>query len=220
MSNMALPVTPEQLYDQVSPVAGRMVYREEALCLYRAAQQFRGGLALEIGSFKGLSTVMLVSGLANGTLISIDPHEGVRDTTSETPPEDFTLAAFHSVLRSVQMDELVAVLPTTSLRAIGLVRRLLHDRMLDLLFIDGSHRYEDVLADLRLYVPLLKQGGTLVMDDLGYGTVGKAWSDWGWQTQIQPMDLRPWGITDGVHKREHEGCIHKMFFGTKRCQPG
>jgi hypothetical protein len=35
----------------------------------------------------------------------------------------------------------------------------------DILYIDGCHDYEVVCADIDNYVPLLKQGGVLVMDD-------------------------------------------------------
>jgi hypothetical protein len=35
----------------------------------------------------------------------------------------------------------------------------------DIIFIDGSHDYEDVCSDLDNYYPLLKRGGCLVMDD-------------------------------------------------------
>lgn len=35
----------------------------------------------------------------------------------------------------------------------------------DLLYIDGGHDYETVKADLRNYLPLLKEGGYLVIDD-------------------------------------------------------
>ena len=36
----------------------------------------------------------------------------------------------------------------------------------DLIYIDGSHAYEDVLHDLRLSTPLLVEGGILCGDDL------------------------------------------------------
>lgn len=35
----------------------------------------------------------------------------------------------------------------------------------DLLYIDGSHTYEDCLSDLKNYAPMVKHGGWLVIDD-------------------------------------------------------
>jgi len=38
--------------------------------------------------------------------------------------------------------------------------------MFDLIFIDGNHRFDDVLTDFYLYAPLCSMGGTIVFDDL------------------------------------------------------
>jgi len=35
----------------------------------------------------------------------------------------------------------------------------------DVIYVDGSHKYSDVLFDLSTYAPLVKSGGYLVMDD-------------------------------------------------------
>jgi cephalosporin hydroxylase len=35
----------------------------------------------------------------------------------------------------------------------------------DVLYIDGGHTYEVVMSDLKNYLPILKVGGTLVIDD-------------------------------------------------------
>ena len=41
-------------------------------------------------------------------------------------------------------------------------------REIDLLFIDGNHRYEKVIVDYGIFVPKLRHDGVLVMDDI-YG---------------------------------------------------
>ncbi|MEL6149249.1 MAG: class I SAM-dependent methyltransferase [Chloroflexota bacterium] len=45
---------------------------------------------------------------------------------------------------------------------------------IDLLFIDGDHAYEGVSRDLRLYLPHLRPGGTLIMHDSAYPPVRRA----------------------------------------------
>lgn len=42
------------------------------------------------------------------------------------------------------------------------------DEEFDLVYIDGGHRYEEVAADLRMYAPLVRTGGYLVVDDAGF----------------------------------------------------
>lgn len=53
--------------------------------------------------------------------------------------------------------------PQTSTNAARLLRK--KDVQADLIYIDGSHEYEDVLADLEAYWPLLRAGGIMFGDD-------------------------------------------------------
>ena len=43
--------------------------------------------------------------------------------------------------------------------------QMFDDASIDFLFIDGSHEYEDVKEDLRLWLPKVKSGGTLAGHD-------------------------------------------------------
>lgn len=49
------------------------------------------------------------------------------------------------------------------------VARILEGRLVDLLFIDGDHSYEGVAADLRLYSPFVRDGGSIVFHDIAPG---------------------------------------------------
>lgn len=49
----------------------------------------------------------------------------------------------------------------------GLIR-ILKDRKIDLLMIDGDHRYEGVKEDWKLYSPLVKKNGLIVFHDIVY----------------------------------------------------
>ena len=46
------------------------------------------------------------------------------------------------------------------------VRQHLGIERLDVLFIDGDHRYEGVKADYNMYAPLLRAGGLLILHDI------------------------------------------------------
>jgi predicted O-methyltransferase YrrM len=45
---------------------------------------------------------------------------------------------------------------------------ILDGRGIDLLFIDGDHRYKGVKKDFQLYSPLVKQNGLIVFHDIIY----------------------------------------------------
>jgi predicted O-methyltransferase YrrM len=46
------------------------------------------------------------------------------------------------------------------------LRKVLGDRPIDLLFIDGDHRYEGVKADFEMYSPLVRPGGSIAFHDI------------------------------------------------------
>jgi|SRR5215469_9668416 len=70
------------------------------------------------------------------------------------------------------------------------ILRQLSSRHFDVIYIDGGHRYEEVLEDLNCYSRLASTGGYLVLDDAscnqpgskfwkGHGSVSRAAEEWG-----------------------------------------
>jgi hypothetical protein len=70
------------------------------------------------------------------------------------------------------------------------VYQQLTNRLFDVIYIDGGHRYEQVLEDLTKYSRLVRSGGYLVLDDAscnqpgsrfwkGHESVSRAVADWG-----------------------------------------
>jgi predicted O-methyltransferase YrrM len=55
-------------------------------------------------------------------------------------------------------------------RTLEKVRKLLADRALDLLFVDGDHSYDGVKKDFEMYSPLVARGGTIAFHDIVEGT--------------------------------------------------
>ncbi len=141
-------------------------YRQDLALLYLLARDVPGpGLTVEIGSFKGLATVVLASGGRDGghePVHTVDPHTGDRQDLEarglqELPSE----VEFHRNIREAGVDELVTGWTMTSDE---LAARWPGDQI-RVLFIDGWHGYEAVTSDIRNWVPLLTSDGVVVIDD-------------------------------------------------------
>src|SRR5262249_23484856 len=63
------------------------------------------------------------------------------------------------------------------------IKQLLNGKPLDLLFIDGDHRYEGVRSDFEMYAPLVAEGGLIGFHDIvpgpphEVGGVPKFWEE-------------------------------------------
>jgi predicted O-methyltransferase YrrM len=136
---------------------------EEGAALYELAKRCDGrGVIVEIGSWKGKSTIWLASGSRRGAgvkVYAIDPHTAESDnlaTQSAVP----TFAEFTENVRAAGVDDLVVPLVATSAEA---ARDF--DRPVELIFIDGAHDYPSVALDLELWFPKVVDGGTIAFHD-------------------------------------------------------
>lgn len=206
------------LYHRVAEIGEMMVLDEEAFALHEAARRATVGIPLvEIGSFKGTSASMLLSGMAGQSfLVCVDPHTGVSDTTNapeQIDPAFTTIADFWRAIRMTGRQRGCVIVPARSDEAFSVVQRLVGASGAGLVFVDGSHMENDAYKDFDSYSRLIVPGGFLVVDDLGYETVRRAWDRWDHRVHhFAPVDLRVWGIVDEVHRRLHEGCVAKMAF--------
>lgn len=120
---------------------------------------------VEVGSYKGRSTIAIASALAmlgRGSVVAVDPHgpTGKASYTVEHGDQD-TYAEFQKNVATAGVADYV-----TSLRAISREARRRYDmRPIDMLFIDGSHDYDDVLADIDAWTPLLNDGAVVAFND-------------------------------------------------------
>ena len=128
--------------------------------LYHAASATTGrGAIVEIGSWKGRSTVWLAAGArrAGRRIYAIDPHRGSRED-----PAANTLAEFTANLARAGLADAVEPLVMTSAEAAAHV-----SGGVELLFIDGDHSLEGAVRDAELWLPRLLPGGVLMMHDVG-----------------------------------------------------
>ena len=111
------------------------------------------GCIVEIGAYKGRSTVWLVEAAQERTdqsrVISIDPH--LRDTWE----------TFCEVQARFQLPQRGLEVVRGFSSAAGKTWR----RPIAMLWVDGSHEYPDVVQDIDLFVPHVVAGGWVVFDD-------------------------------------------------------
>ena len=137
-----------------------MLTYAEVDCLYHLGQfNQREGAIVEIGSWKGKSTIALALGAAKihqEKICAIDPHKILPE---EKYFED-TEAEFFANIKHAGIDSQVAPLIMTSEEAArGWTKPI------RLLWIDGNHRYESIKLDFALWEPHVVEGGILAMHD-------------------------------------------------------
>ena len=117
------------------------------------------GCIVEIGSFKGKSTVGLAT-LAGACgwppVVSIDPHT----SPSPTDPGVPSYADFLANLRAAGVEDRVEVNRATA-QAVAKTWQ----RPIRFLWIDGDHTWAGALSDFELYAPFLVPGGIVALHD-------------------------------------------------------
>jgi len=138
--------------------------RNEARCLYDLAHgALKDGVIVEIGSYRGLSTIALARGSLQGPKIpvyAIDPHECTHGHRQgeEYGPQD-NIAFFEHVL-FFRAAGIIRPINLLSIEAVaGWKKRV------SLLQIDGNHDYEAVRADFSLWSPFVLPGGRVAFHD-------------------------------------------------------
>ena len=123
------------------------------------------GTIVEIGSFQGRSTIVLASAAPPEALvIAIDPHAGndrgpqEYDGFEEAAADDH--ATFVANLERAGVSDRVRHLRMFSDAALTEV-----DRPVDVLYIDGAHRYGPARADIRDWGARVSDGGTMLIHD-------------------------------------------------------
>ncbi|MEP7117191.1 MAG: class I SAM-dependent methyltransferase [Acidobacteriota bacterium] len=146
----------------VAGVEGWLSAREGE-ALFRCARACRGrGAIVEIGSWKGRSTIVLAAGskAGSGTVVcAVDPYVGIpsRGLTS-------SVAEFQANIDAAGVAALVRPYVQHSAevaRAFG--------EPVELVYIDGAHDHAAVLDDFRHWFPKVIDGGTMAFHDtVGY----------------------------------------------------
>ncbi|MCX7747178.1 MAG: class I SAM-dependent methyltransferase [Clostridia bacterium] len=134
----------------------------EGMLLYNLAKNCQGrGKIVEIGSWKGKSTIWIGHGSKEGKnvdIFAIDPHIG----TLYVEGEKFsgTFAEFKNNISYAKVDDIITPIVKTSEDA---AKDFNHP--IEFIFIDGLHEYECVKLDFSLWFPKVINGGIMAFHD-------------------------------------------------------
>jgi MMP 1-O-methyltransferase len=121
------------------------------------------GAIVEIGSFKGRSTVMLAmvaSHYGLGPVVSIDPHTHNLTTGFDSSALPSTYDDFEASLGKAGVTEQVEIHRAFSADVSGTWKREIR-----FLWIDGDHTYEGAKSDFDGFIPFLVPGGVVALHD-------------------------------------------------------
>ena len=151
--------------DRVQATEG-LLSDAETECLYLLAKKCGGSTIVEIGSWKGKSTVCLALGSkagGSGKVFAIDPHSGLADSCAKLYYPEDTGPIFRENIKRARVDDIVTPLVMKSEEAAkGWTEPI------SLLWIDGAHDYENVKKDFLLWEPYLKKDGVIAFHDALY----------------------------------------------------
>ncbi len=142
----------------------------ELALLERLARGMPAGAAVvEIGSFRGRSTLAIAAGLAESggaRLVAVDTFAGDPGWAERDEPAD-ARATFDRNTAGIPFLEVVQD------ESVAAAARF-EDASLDWIFIDALHDYASVVADIRAWAPKLRPGGLLSGHDWGRAGVTDA----------------------------------------------
>jgi MMP 1-O-methyltransferase len=147
------------LNDQV----GGWLTESESKFLYQTACNIqKKNVIVEIGSWKGKSTICLGQGTKDGKkafVFAVDPHTGSIEHRKMFGKLD-TFQIFTQNIHKTKVDKFIIPIRKTSEKAIRNI-----NYPVEFIFIDGSHEYKYVKLDYKLWFPKVINGGILAFHD-------------------------------------------------------
>ncbi len=154
----------DEAWARVRVAPGFLTEREARFLALAAACTPGQGVILEIGSFKGKSTVGLASVAARyhlGNIVAVDPHTAPSSTDPGLGGQASSFDDFRHTLARAGLTDHVEVHRTFS-RELATA----WNRPIRLLWIDGDHTYAGAKQDLDLFAPHLATGGVVALHDV------------------------------------------------------
>jgi hypothetical protein len=140
-----------------------MIDLGEAELLHDLATEVSTGVIVEVGSYRGRSTVALAAGVADAgrktPIFAIDPHEefvGVLGGKFGAPDR---AAFYRTMLRSRAWRHVRLINLSSEVVTLG------WNRPIGLLWLDGDHTYEGVRRDFGCWRPYLIPDAAVAFDD-------------------------------------------------------
>lgn len=155
----------------VADVDGWMTEGQARRLAAAAARVPSGGTIVEIGSFRGRSTIVLASSSADDVeVVAIDPHAG----NDRGPQEIEGFAEQAADDHEVFLGNLEAAGVRDRVRHVRRFSDVAHEDVagsIDVLYVDGAHRFAPARADIKDWGARVADGGVLLIHD-SFSSVG------------------------------------------------
>lgn len=163
------------MYMQLSPLEGRAAFGE------MLNRRKLNGIAVEVGTHRGVYANAFLQHWKRGTLHCVDPYISGYDPAD--PASNGNRTADYEKARQTltKYKDRVKFIQSTSEDA----ALRFEDNTLDFVYVDAKHRFEDVFLDLSIWYPKVKPSGVLA----GHDFICPCEPDGGWGREIQPAVL-------------------------------
>lgn len=120
--------------------------------LYELSVRLRPRVVLETGTRFGCSAAQFAAGCPDTKVITVDLDPECPTRIAQNP-------------QTKQLTNILSIACDSS-KAFNLI--INHAREVDILFLDSEHTYNVVSSEYRLYCPLVKNGGLILLDDIHF----------------------------------------------------
>lgn len=138
--------------------------------LYRSMveEAKNGAVFVEVGVWKGKSAAFMGVEIINSkkkiNFYAVDHFQGSLEHADDPLVQSNELKA--ECYKNLEpVSKVIQMLPIPSLEA----AKTFEDNSIDFVYIDGSHEYDDLKADIIAWGPKVKTGGIIAGDDYGVG---------------------------------------------------
>ncbi len=153
---------------EINGIAGFLIPGDVEYLFNKAKALPSGAKMAEIGSFMGLSSVIMMracqyAGNSNANLVCVDTWRGSpgHHQTLEVVQKDLLYQRFLDNLRKGGVERMVTPVREASVKAAAQFA----DQTFDFIFIDGDHSFEGCYGDMVAWYPKLKPGGVFIGHD-------------------------------------------------------
>lgn len=142
----------------------------QALALQKIVKQLpTESKVVELGSYKGRSSVAIAAVLPAGSILyCVDHFQGSEEHKKSHLDVNNLLTAFTQNIERFGVKDKISTLAMTTTEAAA----KFDPESLDLVLVDAAHDYDSVKADLLNWYPKIKPGGILLCDDYELGWPG------------------------------------------------